>query len=136
MTIKEEMNEIIEDFELFDDWEDKYGYLIELGRKLEPLEDKYKNDENKVTGCTSQVWLVSYKKDGEPDKYYFKADSDAYIVKGLIALLLKVFSGKKGEEIKSTDIEGFFNEIGLRKHLSPNRSNGFFSMVQKIKELC
>jgi cysteine desulfuration protein SufE len=128
-----ETEKIIEEFSLFEDWEDKYSYIIDLGKKLSPLDDKHKTDHNMVVGCSSQVWLISHKDND--DKYYFLADSDAYIVKGLIAILLRIFSGKTAEEIQNINIEDFFLSLGLKQHLSPNRSNGFFSMVNKIKKL-
>ena len=127
-----EMQEIVEEFSLFDDWEDKYAYIIDLGKKLEPLEEKHKTDDNKVIGCVSQVWLTCCRE--ESDQYFFRADSDAYIVKGLISMLLRLYSGKTAKEINNIDIELFFTLLGLKQHLSPNRSNGFFAMVKKIKE--
>jgi cysteine desulfuration protein SufE len=128
-----ETDKIIEEFSLFEDWEDKYSYIIDLGKKLSPLDDKHKTDHNMVVGCSSQVWLISHKD--KYNKYFFLADSDAYIVKGLIAILLRIFSGKTAEEIQNINIEDFFLSLGLKQHLSPNRSNGFFSMVNKIKKL-
>ncbi len=128
-----ETDEIIEEFSLFEDWEDRYSYIIDLGKKLPPLEDKHKTDQNIVVGCSSQVWFISHKENS--NKYFFVADSDAYIVKGLIAILLRVFSGKTAEEIQNINIEDFFLSLGLKQHLSPNRSNGFFAMVNKIKKL-
>jgi cysteine desulfuration protein SufE len=128
-----EADEIIEEFSLFEDWEDKYSYIIDLGKKLSPLDDKHKTEQNMVVGCSSQVWLISHKDNS--NKYFFLADSDAYIVKGLIAILLRIFSGKTAEEIQNINIEDFFLSLGLKQHLSPNRSNGFFSMVNKIKKL-
>jgi cysteine desulfuration protein SufE len=128
-----EMHKIIEEFSLFEDWEDKYSYIIDLGKKLCPLDVKHKTSDNIVMGCSSQVWLISYQDNSK--KYFFHADSDAYIVKGLIAILLRVFSSKTAEEIQDINIEDFFLSLGLKQHLSPNRSNGFFSMVNKIKKL-
>jgi cysteine desulfuration protein SufE len=128
-----ETDKIIEEFSLFEDWEDKYSYIIDLGKKLSPLDDKHKIDHNMVVGCSSQVWLISHKDND--NKYYFLADSDAYIVKGLIAILLRIFSGKTAEEIQNINIEDFFLSLGLKQHLSPNRSNGFFAMVNNIKKL-
>jgi|TARA_B110000259_G_scaffold188223_1_gene245691 cysteine desulfuration protein SufE len=128
-----ETDKIIEEFSLFEDWEDKYSYIIDLGKKLCPLDDKHKTDHNMVIGCSSQVWLISHKDND--NKYFFLADSDAYIVKGLIAILLRIFSGKTAKEIKNINIEDFFLSLGLKQHLSPNRSNGFFAMVNKIKKL-
>jgi cysteine desulfuration protein SufE len=128
-----ETDEIIEEFSLFEDWEDKYSYIIDLGKKLSPLDDKHKTDRNMVVGCSSQVWLISHKENY--NKYFFLADSDSYIVKGLIAILLRIFSGKTAEEIQNINIEDFFLSLGLKQHLSTNRSNGFFAMVNKIKKL-
>jgi len=126
-----EMKEVIEELLLFEDWEDKYTYIIECGKKLEKLDNKYKTDYNLVVGCASQVWLIIYKDSS--NKYFFLADSNAYIVKGLISILLRIFSGKTVEEIQKIDIEDFFSVLGLKEHLSINRSNGFFAMVNQIK---
>lgn len=134
-TKTQEMQEIIDEFSLFGDWEDRYAYLIDLGKKLNPLEEEYKTDNYKVTGCTSQVWFVADKSQEDTLIITFKADSDAYIVKGLIALLLRIYSGKTPKQIKNIQITPFFEELGLKSHLSPNRSNGFFAMVQRIREL-
>jgi cysteine desulfuration protein SufE len=134
-TKTQEMQEIISEFSLFGDWEDRYAYLIDLGKKLRPLEEKYKTDSNKVTGCTSQVWFIAETTGDEASVVRFKADSDAYLVKGLIALLLRIYSGKTKEQIREIEIKPFFEELGLKSHLSPNRSNGFFAMVQRIQEL-
>lgn len=123
-------NEIIDEFEFFDDWADKYAYIVELGDKLPPLADEYKTEQNRVRGCQSQVWLVSECRDG---KVFFQADSDAAIVKGLIALLLRVLSGRPAESVKKAQL-GFINQIGLGKHLSPLRANGFASMIKRMKE--
>lgn len=131
----QEMQEIIDEFSLFGDWEDRYAYLIDLGKKLNSLEERHKTDSNKVTGCTSQVWLIAENSGGDSPIVTFRADSDAYIVKGLIALLLRIYSGKTSEHIKTIEIKPFFEELGLKSHLSPNRSNGFFAMVQRIQEL-
>lgn len=125
-----EMQQLIEDFSLFDDWEDKYAYLIELGATLPPLADAYKQDSYKVHGCTSQVWLVHQS---EKDKHYFLGDSDAHIVKGLVAVLLRLYSGQTADTILSLDIRQCFNRLGLAEYLSPSRSNGFFAMVERVK---
>lgn len=130
MTIKEIQEEIKEEFSFFEDWDSKYEYIIELGKKQPPLQPEEKTDENKVSGCQSQVWIKTQFKDG---KMLFYADSDAIITKGLIALLLRVFSHQTPEDILKSDIT-FLEEIGLMKHLSPNRSNGLLSMVKRIKE--
>ena len=122
--------ELVDDFALFDDWEDRYRYLIDLGRKLPEMDEAFKTDATLVNGCTSRVWMVGEVKDG---KLHIKADSDAHIVRGLIALLLMVYNERSLEEIAAIDIEAAFKEIGLEQHLSPNRRNGFFAMVERIK---
>lgn len=126
----ENLQELQENFELFDDWEERYRYLIDLGRKLPKMDESLKNDETLVRGCTSQVWLVPEIKDGV---LYFQADSDAHIVRGLVALLVAAYQGQKLTDIPHIDIEQTFREIGLDQHLSPNRRSGFFSMVERIK---
>lgn len=125
-----DINELTENFDLLDDWEDKYRYIIDLGGKLPPLEDKFHTEEWKVRGCQSQVWLVPEKKD---DKLFFKGDSDAAIVKGIISIVLTIFSGKTSEEIKALDIEALFKQLGLQEHLSPSRRNGLSAMTEKIR---
>jgi len=122
---------LIEDFESFDDWADRYAYLIELGEKMAPLPDTYKIESNKVQGCQSQVWLVMHS---ESDKLFFQADSDSAITKGLIALLVNLFSGQHKSDIVSADLS-FVEKIGLSKHLSISRANGFASMIKKIRDL-
>ncbi|MGM0529821.1 MAG: SufE family protein [Bacteroidota bacterium] len=129
MTVNEKQQEIIEEFALFDDWMDKYNYLIDLSKDLPEMDPKEKTEENLIEGCQSKVWLHA-EMDG--DKLVFRADSDAIITKGLIALLIKVLSGRKPEEIKNADLY-FIDEIGLRENLSPTRSNGLLAMVNKIK---
>jgi cysteine desulfuration protein SufE len=114
---------------LFDSWDDKYEYIIDLGKKLPVLEDKHKLDENKVRGCQSTVWLVAEYEDG---RVYFKADSDAVIVKGLISMLIRVLSGHTPDEIIETKL-GFIQEIGMTTHLAQTRSNGLLSMVKQMK---
>lgn len=121
-----------ENFELFDDWEERYRYLIDLGRKLPSMDESLKREEYIVRGCTSQVWMVPDIQDGH---LYFRADSDAHIVRGLIAILMAAYEGQALAKIPGIDIEAFFKEIGLDQHLSPNRRNGFFSMVEKIHSL-
>jgi cysteine desulfuration protein SufE len=130
-----EIDAIISEFQLFDDWEDKYAYLIDLGKKLPVLENDYKTEANKVHGCTSQVWVIIDHKPEAPDRIFFRADSDAFIVKGLIALLLRIYSGKTSQEIKEIDIQQLFDKLELSQYLTPNRSNGFFAMVQRIRQL-
>jgi len=129
MTIEE----LIQKFERFSDWQQRYRYLIEMGRKLPELDDAFKTDAHKVTGCMSQVWLVNTSED--PEHLEFAADSDAAIVKGLIAVVLVVYSGKSPKEIVQTDMDAIFTRLGLDSHLSINRRNGFYSMVMRIKQL-
>jgi cysteine desulfuration protein SufE len=123
-----------EDFSLIDEWEDRYRYVIELGRGLEPLADSDRNPRNKVQGCASQVWIaVHEEKNGKEPKLTFTGDSDALIVKGLIAIIFRLFSGLSPSEILSTDAGALLDELGLREHLTPQRSNGVASMVARIK---
>ena len=124
-----EIEELIENFELLDDWEDKYRYIIDLGEKLSPLPQEFHSEEWKVRGCQSQVWLVPEK---QGDKLFFKGDSDAIIVKGIIAIVLMIFSGHTAQEIKAINIEEIFNRLGLQEHLSPSRRNGLAAMTDKI----
>lgn len=128
-SIAEIENEIAEEFALFDNWEDKYEYIIDMGRKLEPLEYIHRKDENRIRGCQSTVWLVSEYRDG---KVYYKADSDAMIVKGLVSMLIRVLSGQKPADIISAGL-GFIDRIGMRSHLAQTRSNGLLSMVKQMK---
>jgi len=130
MTTEEIQQQIVEEFSMFDDWMDKYQYIIELGKELEGLPESDKKDEFLVRGCQSNVWVIPEYKNG---KLFFKADSDAFISKGIIALLLKVFNGKTPDEILNTDLF-FIKEIGLEEHLSMNRANGLNGMVEKIYE--
>lgn len=126
---------IVDDFSLLDDWDDRYRYVIELGRKLAPLADGDRNDPNKVQGCASQVWLATTvgPNGSKGPILTFVGDSDAHIVKGLIAILLAVYSGRHAEDIIATDAVALFERLGLREHLTPQRSNGFRSMVERIK---
>ena len=128
-TIGNTEKEIIEEFSLFDSWDDKYEYIIDLGKKLAPLEDKFKKDENRVRGCQSTVWLVADYKDG---KVYYKAESDAIIVKGLISMLIRVLSGQPADEIIEAKLN-FISDIGMMSHLAQTRSNGLLSMVKQMK---
>ena len=129
MTINEIQDEIIEEFELFDDWEGKYEYIIDLGKKLPKLSDEFKTEENIIKGCQSVVWLHAYKQDG---KIYFEADSEAIIVKGLVSMLVKVMSNHTPEEIANADLY-FIDKVGLASHLAQTRSNGLASMVKQMK---
>ncbi|OQP63559.1 Fe-S metabolism protein SufE [Niastella vici] len=128
-SIQEIENEIVEEFSLFDSWDDKYEYIIDLGKKLPLLEDRHKLDENKVRGCQSTVWLVADYIDG---KVYFKADSDAIIVKGLISMLIRVLSGHTPDEIIQASLE-FIQKIGMTSHLAQTRANGLLAMVKQMK---
>ena len=124
------------DFALLDDWEDRYRYLIELGRGLAPFPEALRTDTNKVRGCVSQVWLSSsarHNGTGDAPIMEFQGDSDAYIVRGLIAVLFALVQGKTAEEILRADAQATFAELGLKEHLTPQRSNGFFSMVERIR---
>jgi cysteine desulfuration protein SufE len=129
------IDEIIENFSLLDEWDDRYRYVIELGRGLEPLPDSARTDANKVQGCASQVWLsTTVKPNGVGGPILtFIGDSDAHIVRGLIAILFAIYSGKSAEQIQSTDAVALFERLGLREHLTPQRSNGFRSMVERIR---
>ncbi len=129
MTIEEVQKEIIEEFSVYDDWMDKYGYLIELGNSLPELPASEKTDEHLIKGCQSRVWLVPELKNG---KIYFRGESDAVIVKGLVALLLRVASGRTPKELIDCDMH-FIDDIGLKQHLSPTRSNGLLAMVKQIR---
>lgn len=129
MTINEAQDEVIEEFNDFTDWMDKYQLLIDLGGELNALGEQYKNDDNLIDGCQSRVWIQCDVKDGQ---LFFTADSDALIVKGIIALLIKVLSGHTAKEILDADLY-FIGRIGLKDHLSPTRSNGLLAMVKRIK---
>ncbi|AFK04888.1 Fe-S metabolism associated SufE [Emticicia oligotrophica DSM 17448] len=129
MTINEIQDEIIEEFELFDDWEGKYEYIIDLGKKLPKLADEYKTEDNIIKGCQSVVWLHAYKKD---DNLFFEADSEAIIVKGLVSMLVKVMTNHTPEEIANADLY-FIDKVGLSSHLAQTRSNGLASMVKQMK---
>ena len=129
MTIREVEQQIIDEFAIFTDWMDKYEYLIEMGKLLPSIGEKGKQESNLIKGCQSRVWLEEEYKDG---KLYFGADSDALITKGIISLLIRVFSGRSPEEILNADI-AFIEKIGLKENLSPTRANGLLSMVNKIR---
>ncbi|SFE14426.1 Cysteine desulfuration protein SufE [Thermophagus xiamenensis] len=129
MTINEKQDQIIEEFSAFDDWMDKYSFLIELGNELNVLEEQHRTDQNLIDGCQSKVWLHAELKDG---KIEIQGDSDAIIVKGIVALLLRVLSGHTPDEILNTELY-FIDKIGLKEHLSPTRSNGLVAMVKQIR---
>jgi cysteine desulfuration protein SufE len=129
MTLEEKKQQVIEDFSLYDEWLDKYEYLIELGKSLEAFPEEKKTEDRLIKGCQSRVWLDHEIKDG---KLYFRADSDAIITKGIISLLIGVYSGRTPAEFAADDF-GFLAEIGLKEHLSPTRANGLVSMIETIK---
>ena len=128
-SIQEEQDAIVKEFEIFDDWLDRYEYLIELSNDLEPLDPKYKTNEYLITGCQSRVWLMAEMQD---DSVVYRAETDAIITKGIISLLIRILSGKKPEDIINTELY-FIDRIGLREHLTPTRSNGLLSMVKQMK---
>lgn len=129
MSIPEIENEIVDEFSLFDDWMQRYEYIIELGKSLPLIDDKYKTEENIIKGCQSKVWLHGEAQEG---KIVFTADSDAILTKGIIALLIRVFSNQKPADILNANTH-FIDEIGLKEHLSPTRANGLVSMIKQIK---
>lgn len=129
MTINETQDEIIDEFSALDDWMDRYQLLIDMGSEQEPLDDAYKTEQNLIDGCQSRVWLHAAMEDG---KVVFRAESDALIVKGIVTLLIRVLSGHTPQEIAAADLY-FIDEIGLREHLSPTRSNGLLAMLRQMK---
>ena len=131
MSLKETEDEIVEEFSMFDEWLDKYEYIIELGKSLDAYPEDKKTDDRLVKGCQSRVWL-DYSTEG--DKIFFKADSDAIITKGIISLLIKIYSGRTSEEILSSDFS-VVERIGLKENLSPTRANGLVSMIQMIRNV-
>lgn len=126
--------DVRETFDLLDDWEERYRFIIDLGRELEPLADDEKTEATKVRGCASQVWLVS-ELEGDPRRVHLRGESDAHIVKGLIAVLLMIYSGKTPEEILKVDAKATLEDLGLQDHLSPMRTNGLYSMVERIRSI-
>ncbi|MBO4634133.1 MAG: SufE family protein [Bacteroidales bacterium] len=130
MTLEEKKQAVIEDFSLYDEWLDKYGYLIDLGKNLEPFPEELKTEDRIIQGCQSRVWLDCQLKDG---KLYFRADSDAIITKGIISLLIGVYSGETPEAVAADDF-GFVTAIGLKDNLSPTRANGLAAMIDTIKK--
>tara|TARA_B100000575_G_C23121440_1_gene649058 strand:+ start:1264 stop:1680 length:417 start_codon:yes stop_codon:yes gene_type:complete len=129
MSIQNIQDNLIQDFSFFEDWTQKYEYMIELSKSMDEMDDDKKNDENLIKGCQSKVWLDAELKNG---KLKFQADSEAIITKGIIAILLQVFDNKSPEEIIESDVS-FIEKIGLKEHLSPNRANGLYSMIKQIK---
>lgn len=129
MSIKEIQDEIVDEFSMFDDWMQRYEYIIELGKNLPLIEETAKTDDNLIKGCQSKVWLQGQQKE---DKIVFTADSDAILTKGIIAILIRAFSNQKSADILNADMD-FIDEIGLKEHLSPTRANGLVSMIKNIK---
>jgi cysteine desulfuration protein SufE len=127
------IQELADDFALLPDWEERISYVIELGRTLEPLRDEERVEQNKVRGCTSQVWFVSERRPEAPEKLYFRGDSDAHLVRGEIAMLMRVFSGRTAQEIVAVDPRAMFDRLGLKEALTLQRSNGLFSMINRIQ---
>jgi cysteine desulfuration protein SufE len=129
MTIQETQTEIVDEFSMFDDWMDRYEYIIELGKSLPVISEQFKTEENSIKGCQSKVWVHAKQ---EEDKLFFTADSDAILTKGIIAILIRAFSNQSASAILEANTD-FIDEIGLKEHLSPTRANGLVSMVKKIK---
>ena len=129
MTIKEIQDEIVDEFSMFEDWMQRYEYIIDLGKSLPLIEEQYKTEENIIKGCQSKVWVHAEKNE---DKIVFTADSDAILTKGIIAILIRAFSNQKAADILDADTD-FIDEIGLKEHLSPTRANGLVSMIKQIK---
>lgn len=124
--------DIIDTLSFFDSWDDRYKYIIDLGKELAPLPEQAREDENLIRGCQSQVWLVSRE---EGDRLFFDVDSDAFIVKGLLAIVMAAYNGKSAEQILDFDIEGYFAEVDLMRHLSPTRGSGLQAMVARIRDI-
>jgi cysteine desulfuration protein SufE len=129
------VDEILETFNLLDDWEERYRYVIDLGRALPEMPAAERTEENRVKGCTSRVWLVTEMTGDTPPRMHLRGESDAHIVRGLVAIMLSLYSGKTPEEIVKIDAKAFLDKLGLQGHLSPARTNGLFSMVERIKAL-
>ncbi len=128
------IDDLIEDFSFLDDWEDRYMHVIELGKTLAPLTDAERNTLTKVKGCVSQVWLIQEISDDSPPVVTYRGDSDAHIVKGLVAIVLKIFSGRTAQEINDIDAAKILAKLGLEEHLTPQRSNGLHAMIARIKQ--
>ncbi|MDZ4690856.1 SufE family protein [Terricaulis sp.] len=133
-TIDATITELADEFALLPDWEERISYVIELARALEPLADEHRTEANRVRGCTSQVWLVSERRQEAPEQLYFRGDSDAHLVRGEVAMLLRIFSGRTPQEILSVDPRNVFERLGLKEALTAQRSNGLFSMMKRIQD--
>ena len=129
------LEDLREAFTFLDDWEERYGYLIDLGRRLPPLPEVYKSEDYRVEGCVSKVWLVPRSDAADPERLLFSADSDAHIVRGLVAIILMLYSGKTAQEIIDLDAREVLADLDLEGHLSPSRSNGFYAMVRRIRQM-
>jgi cysteine desulfuration protein SufE len=132
-SVDQAIQDLADDFALLPDWEERISYVIELARQLEPLRDEERVEQNRVRGCASQVWLVSERRPEAPEKLYFRGDSDAHLVKGEIAMLMRVFSGRTPQEILAVDPQALFDRLGLKEALTAQRSNGLFSMISRIQ---
>jgi cysteine desulfuration protein SufE len=132
--LAQNIQDMLEDFSFLDDWEDRYVHVIEMGKNLEPLSDDEKNERTKVKGCVSQVWLVTETSSDNPPCLRFRGDSDAHIVKGLVAIVLEIFSGRTQQEILDIDAAAILGKLGLAEHLSPQRSNGLNAMIARIRQ--
>lgn len=132
--LEQTIDEIAEEFALLPDWEERIAHVIELARSLEPLADEERNEKTRVRGCASQVWLVSERRPEAPERLYFRGDSDAHLVRGEIGMLLRIFSGRRPQEILSVDPRAVFERLGLKDALTPQRSNGLFSMMNRIQQ--
>lgn len=124
--------DIVDQLSFFDDWEDRYRYIIDLGRELPPMDEEHKREDNLVRGCQSQVWLVPQSREG---RLYFDVDSDAFIVKGLLGVVLAAYNGKSPEDIRQFDINEYFDELDLMRHLSPTRGSGLQAMVKRVQQI-
>ena len=129
------VDELVENFEFLDDWEDRYRYIIDLGRKLPEFEESEKTERNRIQGCTSQAWLIAELSSDPKPVLSFRADSDAHIVRGLLAVLLSIYSGRTAEEILAVDIKDVLRRLDFETQISPNRANGFYSAVERIRNL-
>lgn len=132
-TPDQAIQDLSDEFAFLPDWEERIAYVIELGRQLEPLSDEERSEQNRVRGCASQVWLVSERRPQAPEKLFFRGDSDAHLVRGEVAMLLRVFSGRTPAEILSIDSQALFERLGLKDALTQQRSNGLFSMMSRIQ---
>lgn len=128
------LDDIVDIFELLDDWEQRYQYLVEMGEKLSPMPDKYKTEDNKVKGCMSQVWVYAYEDPAEPDKLHYFGDCDTSIIKGVLALLIQLADNKTTDELNKLDVDEIFERLNLDEHLSPNRHVGVYAIVELMKQ--